>query len=263
MDFYKEFLIDSVSIIVRKREKPYYKKVFGRRAVGSGFVYFLSGNGTYTDKYGAKIEFRENDFLLVEYGEPYTIETEESEIEYVTTAFSLNEKSSFSDFGLPTFFRATDDSFRIKVISLLRAWEKNSVYSKMEARLLLNEIFLEIRKAIKPDTATDTSSPLDDAVSYINKNYEKEISLKELASLCMMSESYFRSQFKREMGVSAIKYREEVRISWAKKYLRTNLFSATEIAGKLGYCDIYHFSKAFKSHTGMSPSEYKKKKSPR
>ena len=95
---------------------------------------------------------------------------------------------------------------------------------------------------------------------YINKNYDKEISLDTLAGLCLMSKSYFRSQFKKYKGVSPLKYREDVRISWAKKYLRSNFFSATEIAEKLGYCDIYHFSKAFKNSVGVTPSEYRRKK---
>ena len=80
--------------------------------------------------------FEKDDFLLVEYGCSYTVETGNRESEYVTTAFSLDPGSSFEGVGLPTFFKAGDNStFRLKVLSLLRAWEKNSVYSKLEARL--------------------------------------------------------------------------------------------------------------------------------
>ena len=75
-----------------------------------------------------------------------------------------------------------------------------------------------------------------------------------------MSESYFRQMFKKYMGSSPLKYRENVRVSWAKKYLKSNLFSVSEIAEKLGYCDIYHFSKVFKVYVGISPSQYRAKK---
>ncbi|MBQ4518748.1 MAG: helix-turn-helix transcriptional regulator [Clostridia bacterium] len=259
MDFYKEFLIDSVSIIVRKKEKPFFKRVFTERLSGNGFVYFLSGYGTYTDKNGRIIPFGKDDFLLVEHGAPYTIETDDCESEYITTAFSLDKSSSYEKFGLPTFFSAKDDDrFRLKVLSLLRAWEKNSVYSKLEARLMINEIFLDIRKAIGGETALSAPSPVSPAIEYINRYYNSEITPKVLAKLCLMSESYFRSQFRKHMGVSPLKYRESVRISWAKQYLATNLFSITEIAEKLGYCDIYHFSKVFRQHCGITPSEYKK-----
>ena len=260
MNYYKEFMIKSVSIIVRKKEKPFYKRVFNRRVLGSGFVYFLRGNGIYTDKNGAKIPFKENDILLVEYGQPYTIESGDCEIEYITTAFSLDKESSFEDFGLPTFFSGADESLRRKILSLLKVWENNSAYSRLECRLMMNEIFLEIKKEIDMEEEGDITSPVDEAVFYINKNYDREISLDTLAGLCLMSKSYFRSQFKKYKGVSPLRYREEVRISWAKKYLKSNFFSSTEIAEKLGYCDIYHFSKAFKQSVGVTPSEYRLKK---
>jgi len=260
MNYYKEFMIKNVSIIIRKKEKPFYRHSIKRRLLGSGFVYILAGSGIYTDKSGTKIQFKENDILLVENDYPYSIETENCEIEYITTAFALNEESTFSDFGIPTFFSGADDNLRLKVLTLLKVWENNSSYSRLECRLLMNEIFLHIRKELDMKEDGKTSSPVDAAVFYINKNYDREISLDELAELCLMSKSYFRSQFKKYKGTSPYKYREEVRISWAKKYLRSNLFSSTEIAEKLGYCDIYHFSKAFKNSVGISPTEYRRKK---
>lgn len=259
MGYYREFLINSVSIIVRKKEKPFYKRVFKNRLLGSGFVYFLAGSGIYTDKNGVKIPFKENDVLLVEYGAPYTIEGGNNELEYVTTAFSLDSGSSFAAFNLPTFFRANGDSLRLKVLALLKVWQNNSVYSRLESRLMINEIFLDIRKALDGETKMETS-PVDSAVLYINMNYNRDISLSKLAELCNMSQSYFRSQFKEHKGISPLKYREEVRISWAKKYLKSNLLSVSEIAEKLGYCDIYHFSKAFKNSVGITISQYRQRK---
>lgn len=258
MSYYKEFLIKSVSIIVRKKEKPFYRHMFKNRLLGSGFVYILRGNGIYTDKNGMKIPFKENDFLLVEYGDPYTIQGGNSELEYVTTAFSLDTDSSFAKFGLPTFFHSDGDELRLKVLSLLKVWENNSAYSRLESRIMMNEIFLDIRKALDGETK-EASSPVEPAVLYINRHYDKEISISLLAELCNMSPSYFRSKFREYRGIPPLKYREEVRVSWAKKYLKSNLLSASEIAEKLGYCDIYHFSKAFKSSVGMTPSEYRRK----
>ena len=125
---------------------------------------------------------------------------------------------------------------------------------------MMNEIFLDIKKELDRAKADVISSPIDEAVLYINKHYDREISLDALSEMCLMSKSYFRSQFKKYRGTSPYKYREEVRNTREKKYLRSNFFSVTEIAEKLGYCDIYHFSKAFKNSVGISPTEYKRKK---
>ena len=53
-------------------------------------------------------------------------------------------------------------------------------------------------------------------------------------------------------------YREKVRCEVARGMLISDIFTVTEIAEELGYCDIYHFSKEFKKQTGFSPSVYKK-----
>ena len=55
-----------------------------------------------------------------------------------------------------------------------------------------------------------------------------------------------------------ISYRDNLRIIAAKEMLESGIFSATEIAAELGYCDIYHFSKVFKKYVGVSPTEYNK-----
>lgn len=59
--------------------------------------------------------------------------------------------------------------------------------------------------------------------------------------------------------MTPMQYREAVRMHWAKQLLGSELFSISEIAARLGYYDIYHFSKKFKLHTGYSPRQYMKR----
>ena len=49
-----------------------------------------------------------------------------------------------------------------------------------------------------------------------------------------------------------------MKINYAKQMLRQGELNITEIAEQLGYDSIHHFSKQFKSITGMSPREYAK-----
>ena len=64
--------------------------------------------------------------------------------------------------------------------------------------------------------------------------------------------------FKNSQGVSIMDYREKLRIRSAKDMLKSNAFRIKEIASALGYCDVYHFSKRFKSATGKTPANYLK-----
>ena len=72
----------------------------------------------------------------------------------------------------------------------------------------MNEIFLEIRKKFEGETPCDDFSPIKNAVVYINRNYDKEITVTTLAQICLMSESYFRRMFKKYTGLSPSEYRE-------------------------------------------------------
>lgn len=99
------------------------------------------------------------------------------------------------------------------------------------------------------------------ALDYISQNYSQSIKNDTLAALCGVSTVYFRKLFFRVTGSSPITYIHNLRIAKAKRMLESDYESLAEIAASLGYADIYTFSKAFKKHTGLSPTQYAKKRS--
>lgn len=94
------------------------------------------------------------------------------------------------------------------------------------------------------------------AVQYIAKNFSKNITNDELAELCGISTVYFRKLFCELYGVSPIAYIRNIRIRKAKEMLKSDYGSITDIASSLGYLNIYDFSRAFKKHSGVSPTKY-------
>lgn len=70
---------------------------------------------------------------------------------------------------------------------------------------------------------------------------------------------YFRKLFCEIYGTSPIKYVNNLRIKKAKEALGSDYSSISDIALMLGFNNIYEFSRAFKAHTGSSPTEYAKK----
>lgn len=97
------------------------------------------------------------------------------------------------------------------------------------------------------------------ALDYISKNYDRTIKNDELAALLGISTVYFRKLFLRVTGTSPLSYIQDLRIAKAKRMLESDYDNLAEIALSLGYADIYTFSKAFKKHTGLSPTQYMKK----
>lgn len=98
---------------------------------------------------------------------------------------------------------------------------------------------------------------LNRILKHLHLNIESEISLKKLAREVNLSEGYISACFKKEMGMTIMKYAKKIRIDRAKVLLVTTNNSILEIALTLGFHDQSHFHKVFKSFTGVSPSEYR------
>jgi two-component system, response regulator YesN len=98
------------------------------------------------------------------------------------------------------------------------------------------------------------------ALEYVEQNFTKEsLTLKEVAASVEMSPGYFSHTFKDEIGVSFIQYLTKLRMEKAKRMLNNPLSKTYEIAYNVGYNDYPHFSKTFKKHFGLSPSELRKR----
>lgn len=106
-----------------------------------------------------------------------------------------------------------------------------------------------------------TSSP-DDIVENIISilgdmlSAAENISLDEISFKLNFSKSYIKSQFKKKTGYSIIQYYINMKIEKAKKLLSRQKYTVSEIADMLGFSSVYYFSRQFKLHTDMSPSEY-------
>ena len=83
-------------------------------------------------------------------------------------------------------------------------------------------------------------------------------SVKELASLCGMREAYFTRLFKECYGTSPKQYLIRLRLDHATELLKTKSYSITAAAELSGFSDVFFFSRQFKSHLGVTPTEFMK-----
>ena len=96
------------------------------------------------------------------------------------------------------------------------------------------------------------------AIAYMEKNIGQSLCIADIARNIMKSESELKRVFKSETGIGVMTYFRSMKINYAKQMLRQGELNITEISEQLGYYSIHHFSKQFKSVTGMSPREYSK-----
>ena len=122
------------------------------------------------------------------------------------------------------------------------------------------EILLETIKLYDTHQDTPTNSPgnksLTLAINYINLNFDKQISLEDVAKNCFISVNQLCNLFKKHLSTTVNKYITSTRITQAKKYLREGK-SVTETAFSCGFNDYANFIRVFKATVGTSPGKYK------
>ena len=104
------------------------------------------------------------------------------------------------------------------------------------------------------DTRTDR---LAEVYQYLAENFQKDISLHEIASVASLTEPAFCRLFKKRTGKSFVEYINEIRISAACKCLQDTDLNISAIGFRSGFKTISNFNKSFKKITGFSPKEYR------
>ena len=100
-------------------------------------------------------------------------------------------------------------------------------------------------------------TPLDSAFLYIEKNISNpHLTNTEIAKSIGISEVYLRKLFNTHCNTSPKQYILNARINKAKELLLTTPYSITAISEECGFSGVYHFSRAFKEHTGLTPSRF-------
>ncbi len=117
-------------------------------------------------------------------------------------------------------------------------------------------ISTEITRAIKQEKENKVSVVISEAMDYIEKYYNQDIRLKDVAEAVAISPQYFSKIFKKELGVNFIDYLTKARIERAKIMLSEKKMSIKEICFQIGYNDPNYFSRLFKKVEGVSPTDF-------
>ncbi len=96
------------------------------------------------------------------------------------------------------------------------------------------------------------------ALNFMEERYLEDISLKDIARAACLSPYHFCRLFKKEMGITCISYLSRLRIEKAKSLLGNTPYPVTQICFEVGFNDLSHFERVFRSIEGIPPSAYRK-----
>lgn len=95
------------------------------------------------------------------------------------------------------------------------------------------------------------------AMSFIEQNYQHEISVEDIAAVCRLNRSYFGKIFHEHVGKSPQEFLISYRMSKAADLLRLTALPIGEISVAVGYPNQLHFSRAFKNVYDVSPRQWR------
>ena len=92
---------------------------------------------------------------------------------------------------------------------------------------------------------------------WLKNNLNKPLSINDTAQQFGMSVRNFSRRFKEATGKTPLQYLHNMRIAVAQDLLQSSNLSIGDIADKVGYTDVSHFSQLFRKKRSLTPSEYR------
>lgn len=104
---------------------------------------------------------------------------------------------------------------------------------------------------------------VNNALKYIEQNYPHKLTLCEVAEKTYVSQWHLSKLLNRHLGQNFSEVLNHIRIKEAQKLLRDPSLRIGDIAERVGFMDMAHFSRVFKKNVGISANEYRNTLSPK
>lgn len=224
--------------------------------VDRGRLYCVVDGTSHLLKQGQMMIFGPNQWHM-QYTDP------EMTARYLTVSFDIE-----SNMELPFHDRVFDlspaEAAYLKQI--LRETELRDAYSNDMIRSNLKLLLLSVlrnlggrRKRLKtPVALRNEGAIVGRALQYVADHVYERMSVESVAKEIGVSASHLTALFHRQMNLSPGEYIRRVKLEESKTLIRKGDMNFSQIAAALSYSTIHHFSRQFKEHFGISPTEYSK-----
>ncbi len=129
---------------------------------------------------------------------------------------------------------------------------------------LIGHLYLFIDSFVRSSASTNIRHEnnlrdfyMKEAVSYIEQNFQNDITVEDIAATCGLNRSYFGKIFHESMGKSPQEFLISYRMTKAAELLKLTGLSIADVGNAVGYPNQLHFSRAFKNVYGISPRQWR------
>lgn len=234
------------------------------------FHYVISGTGTLfaNNAKGESIPYHVKSgqgFMLFPHQICTYIADHEIPWEYVWIEFDgLRAKESINLTGLsldqPVYkarYKDIADTMKSEMLYIVNHKEESPFH-------LIGHLYLFIDSLIRSSNSAQIGKGnglrdfyIKEAISFIEQNFQNDISVEDIAAFCGLNRSYFGKIFHENMGKSPQAFLISYRMTKAAELLKLTNLSIADIGNAVGYPNQLHFSRAFKNVYGVSPRQWR------
>jgi transcriptional regulator GlxA family with amidase domain len=113
--------------------------------------------------------------------------------------------------------------------------------------------------SVLPLSRPHTDDRIRQVEKFLQQNFDQDVSIDNLADRAGMGPRNFIRRFKAATGCLPGAYIQKLRVSEARELLERGAASIQSVCSKSGYEDLAFFRSLFKRHTGMTPTEYRRR----
>ncbi|WP_024832799.1 AraC family transcriptional regulator [Ruminiclostridium josui] len=244
-------------------------------------VYIKSGSGVF--EIGEQnVSVGSNDIVIIKPNQSHKLSVDsQGGCDFIVLYFKFMDQTehTLSEVSLGDFInfvsgRESGSFIKLKVSQkndiivllnrILKEQTNDQLGSDLLNYLMLMELFVLISRALKAEweNSIKNKSPkikelMQSAIQFVHNNFEREISITDIAKYVFLSPSYFTRAFKENTGLSPMQYLLNIRIKRACELLRETDQKVGEIALSVGFSNQQRFNDMFKKQTNMTPMQYR------
>lgn len=226
----------------------------------ASFSFVLAG-GNYIENYGNRPLTRQPSTIIFHPPqESHTVDFQDKAVRILSVYFDFKRLAYIRELSV---IMDSSVSHRTKKIACLgyRIHEEFNLMDNASVLAIEGLIFEIIAEASRSKVATsERKSPrwLKQAKQFLHDNFLKSLSFEDVAKVADVHPVHLARVFRKQNGCTLGEYVRRLRVEFACQKISSTENSLSEIAFSVGFADQSHFTKTFKRHVGLTPSEYRR-----
>lgn len=255
----KEWLMYLQAFCYMKSGEKYYT----RRSDYDSFLllYTYQGRGRLTYE-GKTYSLNENDAFLIDCRKPHAYQTDgelwnHADLHFFGGISQYLYQENFMG-RTPVFHMRQPANFQKQLEGLLLIHTGSSVRRDFLFSSELERFLLQVAWDVR-DSRDEKEMPENIRLltSYMERHFQKEMSLEEMSAFANMSKYHLCRKFKQYTGFSPKEYVNHLRILQAEMLLRDTKFPSYKIGMMVGFPSEANFIRHFRNKNGVTPGEYR------